>query len=88
MGTRTAPSRDELRQYLVRLLVDVGKVPAEKITDAACVDTDLKIESVAFIEIQIALEEQFDIEIDPVQMLELNQFGSIVDYLHDRTRLA
>jgi acyl carrier protein len=88
LRNRTSPSKEEVREYLVGLLVEIGKVPTERITDTACVDGDLRMESVAFVEIQIALEEEFDIEIDPVQMLELNEFAAIVDYLHDRSRVA
>ena len=38
------------------------------------------------IEIQIALEEEFEIEIDPIQVVESNEFAGIVDYIHDLIR--
>jgi len=76
------PSRHQVRDVLHHLLIDIGKIPPEKITDDACVDGELKMESVVFIEIQVALEEAFDIDIDPMQMIELNELDAIVDYLH------
>jgi len=46
------------------------------------------MESVAFIEIQVALEEELDIEIDPVEILELNELNAIIEYLYERTRVG
>jgi acyl carrier protein len=66
--------------------MEVGRIPADRIVDTARLDTDLRMESVAFIEIQVALEDTFDIEIDLIEVLELNDFRSIVDYLCDRIR--
>lgn len=67
-------------------MVEVGKIPREQIVDGACVDTDLKMESVAFVELQVALEDRFDIEIDAIEVLELNEFSAIVDYLYGCVR--
>jgi acyl carrier protein len=75
-----------VREYLAQLLAEVGKIPADRIVDAACLDTDLRMESLAFIEIQVALEDRFDIEVDLIEVLELNDFRSIVDYLYDQVR--
>ena len=75
-----------VRDCLAQLLMEVGRIPADRIVDTARLDTDLRMESVAFIEIQVALEDTFDIEIDLIEVLELNDFRSIVDYLCDRIR--
>jgi acyl carrier protein len=75
-----------VREYLAQLLVEVGKIPADRVVDAARLDTDLRMESLAFIEIQVALEDRFDIEVDLIEVLELNDFRSIVDYLYDQVR--
>lgn len=74
--------KSDVRDYLTQLLVEVGKIPLERVVAGARLDASLKMESIAFIELQVALEERFDIEIDPLEVLELNEFGAIVDYLH------
>ena len=43
------------------------------------------MESVAFVEIQVALEEEYDIQVDPIEVVERNEFGRIVDYIHALT---
>lgn len=52
------------------------------IDDRATLDNELQMESVAFVELQVALEDELGIEIDPVQVVELNEFGAIVQYIH------
>jgi acyl carrier protein len=51
------------------------------VTDGATIDSDLQMDSVAFLEVQVALEDELGIEIDPVQVVELNEFAAIVAYL-------
>ena len=42
----------------------------------------------AFVELQVALEDDYGIELDAVEMVELNRLGAIVDYLHGLTERA
>ena len=70
------------------LLLDIGKIPRERITERATLDGDLRMESVAFIEIQVATEDRFDIEIDLIEVVGLNEFGAIIDYVHALARVA
>ena len=74
--------RDEVRQRLAVLLNEIAKIPLEQITDKATVDEELQMQSVAFVELQVAIEDEYNIQIDPVQVVELNEFGAIVDYVH------
>jgi len=80
------PTKSDVRDYLTHLLVEVAKIPPTQVVDGACLNAALKVESVAFIEIQVALEERFDIEIDLVEVLERNEFQAIVDYLYEAIR--
>ncbi|MBI3390081.1 MAG: acyl carrier protein [Deltaproteobacteria bacterium] len=75
-------SRDEVKRQLADLVCEIAKVPLERITEEATVDDGLQMHSVAFVELQVAIEEAYDIQIDPIQVVELNQFGAIVDYVH------
>jgi acyl carrier protein len=91
----TSPTRDAVKERLSCLLNEIAGIPRERITDTARVDGDLQMPSVVFVELQIAAEEEFDITIDPLRIVELNEFASLVDYVHEcatgegnRSRLA
>jgi acyl carrier protein len=68
-------------------LSELGVDPAQ-ITPSATITDDLGLESVTFVELQVALEDELGIEIDPIQVVELNQLAAIVDYLCTLPRVA
>lgn len=72
----------EVRQRLIGLLVEVGRIPQDMIRAGAKVSDTLHIESVDFVEIQVALEDEYQIELDPLFIIELDEFERIVDYVH------
>lgn len=74
--------RSDVRERLVRLIQEITNIPAGSITDTATIDEDIQMNSVSFVELQVAIEEAYDIQIDPIQVVELNQFGAIVDYVY------
>ena len=80
------PSRADVRERLACLINEVAKVPKDQITDRATVDEELQMQSVAFIELQVAIEDEYNIQIDPIRVVELNEFGAIVDYVYGRIR--
>jgi acyl carrier protein len=77
---------EDVRRLLVSTLEELG-IPKEQITDSATISDDLGLESVAFVELQVALEDELGIEIDPVRVVELNELSAIVRYLCDLTNL-
>jgi len=81
--TNPTPSKDDVRNLLVRLLHEIAKIPVDKIHNASRVDAELQMQSVVFIEIQVALEDAYEVALDPVALVELNEFGAIVDYIYD-----
>jgi acyl carrier protein len=80
--TQRVPARQEVRDLLSELLFEVAKVPRERITETATIDNDLQMQSITFVELQVAIEEAYNIQLDPIQVVELNQFGAIVDYVY------
>jgi acyl carrier protein len=76
-------SRDAVRERLVSLICEVAKIPKERITETATVDEELQMQSIAFVELQVAIEDEYEIQIDPIRVVELNQFGAIVDYVYE-----
>ncbi len=83
---RSAAERkpEEIRRLLVSTLEELG-IPKEQITESATISDDLALESVAFVELQVALEDELGIEIDPVRVVELDELSAIVRYLCDLT---
>lgn len=77
---------EEVRGRVAALLHEVLGIPLEQITDDASFDTTLAMESVQLVELQVALEEEFQTELDPLYMIELNRFGDIVEYIYRRAR--
>jgi acyl carrier protein len=75
-------SRDYVVEFLTRLLREVGKIAPDRIREDSTLEGDLQMQSVAFIEIQVALEEEFDIEVDLLEVVEINQLGGIFDYIY------
>ena len=75
---------EDVRRLLVSTLEELG-IPKEQITDSATISDDLGLESVAFVELQVALEDELGIEIDPVRVVELDELTAIVRYLCDLT---
>jgi len=76
------PTRLELKERVVSLINEIAQIEPSKITEEATVDGDLQLNSVAFVELQVAIEEEYQIQIDPIQLIELNRFGAILDYVH------
>lgn len=74
------------RERIRQLVHEITGIPLEQITDDASFDTTLVMESVQLVELQVALEEEFQTELDPLYMIELNRFGDIVDYIYRRAR--
>ena len=83
-GMRNAPSREEVLELVFRLLGEFAKVDTRSVSEKSTIEHDMKLESIAFIEIQVALEEEYNIELDPICMVELNELGLIVDYIYSR----
>lgn len=82
------PTKLEVEEHLAQLLSEVAKIPHERILQGARIDGELRMESVAFIEIQIAIEDKYNIELDSVYLLELNEFGAIADHIRQRAQEA
>lgn len=76
------PTRQEVRDRLVTLVHEIAGVPVTRITDTATVDNEIELQSVTFVELQVAIEDEYNIQVDPIRVVELNSFGAIVDYIY------
>src|SRR5512140_3436274 len=61
--THATPTGEAVRKRLAHLIHEITNVPLEQITDIATVDGDIRMESVAFVELQVAIEDEYQIEI-------------------------
>lgn len=80
--TQFIPTHREVRERLVALINEIAGIPRESIIDGARVDEELRMESVVFVELHVAIEDEFGIELDPLLVIELNEFGAIVEYVY------
>lgn len=73
---------DQVRSLLSEFLTEIGRVPVGLAKDGATIDGDLEMESVAFLEVQVAIEDELGVEIDPIRVVELNEFSAIANYIY------
>jgi acyl carrier protein len=80
--SRHVMSRQVVRERLVSLMEEIANVPIDRAAETATLDKDLRMESVVFVELYVAIEDEFQVDLDPLHIIELNQFGAIVDYVY------
>ena len=66
---------------MVELMVEVAGLERQAIVESASVDRELQMDSIAFVELQVAIEEEYGIVLDPVRVIEQATFGGIADYV-------
>ena len=81
------PSLDAVKETLRRLVVEVSALDPARIVDSSTLDEDIQLSSIAFVELQVAVENAFGIEVDPVEVVERNSFGAVADLIWEKTRL-
>ena len=78
-----AVSHDQVRARLIELVQEITGSEPGGITEDATLDS-LKMDSITFVELQVAIEDEWGIEIDAIEVVELNALGAIIDYVHAR----
>ncbi|MEW6754642.1 MAG: acyl carrier protein [Candidatus Latescibacterota bacterium] len=73
--------RDEVRERVHKVVSQVLKVDPAQIQDEHSFVTDLGAESVQSIELMAGFEEEFDIELDEDEALQVQTVGSAVDFI-------
>jgi acyl carrier protein len=79
--THCGMSRQDVEGTLAELISEIAKIPRDLIVEGSTIDEELRMESVAFVELQVAIEAAYDIEVDPIHVVELNEFSAIVNYV-------
>ncbi len=83
---KCAVTLEHVKSRVRTLMHEIAGIKPEEISDDAAFDSNLAMQSVQLVELQVALEEEFQTELDPVYMVELNRFGDIVEYIYRRAR--
>ncbi|MEE2753181.1 MAG: acyl carrier protein [Candidatus Latescibacterota bacterium] len=75
---------DDSQQKVIDLIVDQLGVDADNVTPEAHFIDDLGADSLDTVELVMAFEEEFDIEIPDEDALKLETVGNAIDYLNKR----
>lgn len=70
-----------MKEKVIHILTEFTQVPEERITLSSGLTADLGLSSLDVIEVVLAFEEEFGIEIPDDEIWELATAGDIVDYL-------
>jgi acyl carrier protein len=70
-------SVEEVKATLRRLIGEITDLDPGSITDSSTLDEDIPLPSIQFVELQAAVEDIFDIQLDPIEVLERNTFGAV-----------
>jgi acyl carrier protein len=71
---------EKVKEVIVREL----SVPESKVTEAATFDGDLSADSLDVVELVMALEDEFDVEIPEEDAEKIKTVGDAVRYLEDK----
>ena len=67
--------------FALRCLKDIVECEPSPLSGDTRLDCDLELESIQLVEFQVALEDEYDIELDPMTLLELNSLKDIVKHV-------
>ena len=74
-------NRDEIFQKIQEVLDDALGVDEDEVTPEASLTADLGAESVQSVELMAGFEEEFEIEMDEDEALEVQTVGGAIDFI-------
>ena len=75
---------NEVFEKVKHLFVDELGIDAEKVTMEAKLEEDLDIDSLGIVEVVMAFEDEFEIEIDDEELTDVGTVGQAVNLLHSK----
>ena len=75
---------NEVFEKVKHLVVDELGIDAEKVTMEAKLEEDLDIDSLGIVEVVMAFEDEFEIEIDDEELTDVGTVGQAVNLLHSK----
>lgn len=83
-----AASMEEVKATLRRLIGEIGELDPDSISDSSTLDEDIPLPSIQFVELHVAVEDIFNIQLDPAEVIEQNTFGAIAALICDKVRAS
>jgi acyl carrier protein len=77
---------DSIEERVSKIIVEQLEVPADKVVAAASFTEDLKADSLAIVELVLALEDNFKIEIPDEDTEKIKTVGDAVNYIKARAK--
>ena len=75
---------NEVFEKVKNLFVDELGIDSEKVTMEAKLEEDLDIDSLGIVEVVMAFEDEFEIEIDDEELTDVGTVGQAVNLLHSK----
>ena len=75
---------NEVFEKVKNLFVEELGIDAEKVTMEAKLEEDLEIDSLGIVEVLMAFEDEFGIEIDDEELTDVGTVGQAVNLLHSK----
>ena len=75
---------NEVFEKVKGLFVEVLGIDESKVTMDAKLEEDLEIDSLGIVEVVMAFEDEFDIEIDDEELADVSTVGQAVNLLHSK----
>jgi acyl carrier protein len=82
-----AMSDQEIQEGLAEIIDEVAGVPADQVTPDKTFVDDLDIDSLSMVEIAVAAQDKFGVEIPDDQLKDLKTVQDVIDYVR-RTAAA
>ena len=75
---------NEVFEKVKNLFVEELGIYADKVTMEAKLEEDLEIDSLGIVEVVMAFEDEFNIEIDDEELTDVGTVGQAVNLLHSK----
>jgi acyl carrier protein len=77
-----ALSEQEILQGLGEIVDEIAGVPADEVTPEKSFVDDLDIDSLSMVEIAVAAQDRFGVEIPDDQLKDLKTVQDVINYVH------
>jgi len=78
--------REEMLAKIKEIVADKLSISEEQVTEAASFIDDLGADSLDTVELVMALEDEFDLDIPDEEAEKLTTIGKVIDYVLDKTK--
>ena len=77
---------ENIEEKVIKIVAEQFEVPAEKVTMESLFTDDLKADSLSVVELILAVEEAFNIEVPDEDAEKIKTVGDVVNYVKTRAK--